>query len=156
MITNYKCAVLVVSQTIFFLFLYLNVRRFYYRRVVKLKTGFCERDLDQTNGLQRNVVYLGWRKAPLYMSPHTGKGGGVVGSQPISTAAHRAQIKIWRSNSIFSLWIRTNEQQISEMHGEEDSIQTTLNRFWPPICNRIPSLSVQGHGAIEGVRSKVG
>ncbi len=36
-------------------------------------------------GLQIDVVYLGWPKAPSYMSPIAG-GGGVARSQPMSTA----------------------------------------------------------------------
>jgi hypothetical protein len=54
-------------------------------------------------GLQRDVVYLGWPIAPSYMSPNAGGvgGGGIVGSQPMSTAVHRSPNKLWRSNSIF-------------------------------------------------------
>ncbi len=33
-----------------------------------------------------------------------GRGGGVVGSQPMSTAAHKRPSKLWRSNSIFNLF----------------------------------------------------
>ncbi len=33
-----------------------------------------------------------------------GEGGGVAGSQPMSTAVHRSPNKLWRSNSIFNLW----------------------------------------------------
>ncbi len=44
--------------------------------------------------------------ASLYMSPNAGGmgGGGVAGSQPISTAVHNSTNKLWRSNSIFNLW----------------------------------------------------
>jgi hypothetical protein len=31
-------------------------------------------------------------------------GGGVAGSQPMSTAVHRSPNKLWSSNSIFNLW----------------------------------------------------
>jgi hypothetical protein len=31
-------------------------------------------------------------------------GGGIPGSQPMSSAVHRGQNKLWRSNSIFNLW----------------------------------------------------
>jgi hypothetical protein len=37
-------------------------------------------------GLQRDVVYLGGPIATSYMSPNAGVGGGVSGSQPMSTA----------------------------------------------------------------------
>ncbi len=36
--------------------------------------------------------------------PNAG-GGGVSGSQPICTAVHRSQNKLWRSNSIFNPWV---------------------------------------------------
>ncbi len=38
-------------------------------------------------GSQRDVVYLGWPMAPLYMSPNAGE-EGVAGSQPINPAVH--------------------------------------------------------------------
>jgi hypothetical protein len=38
------------------------------------------------------------------MSPNAGGGGGVAGSQPMSTAVHRSPNKLWRSNSIFNLF----------------------------------------------------
>ncbi len=59
----------------------------------------------QTGGLQRDVVFLCWPIAPSYMSP-SARGGGVAGSQPISTAVHRSPNKLWRSNSIFNLWLQ--------------------------------------------------
>jgi hypothetical protein len=59
---------------------------------------------QKTRGLQRDVVYLGWPIAPSYMSTDA-REGGVVGSQPISTAVHRSPNKLWRSNSIFNLWL---------------------------------------------------
>ncbi len=39
------------------------------------------------------------------MSPNAGGrgGGGVAGSQPMSTAVHRSPNKLWRYNSIFNL-----------------------------------------------------
>ncbi len=56
------------------------------------------------SGLQRDVVYLGRPIAPSYMSPNA-KGGGVAGSQTMSTgtATHRSRNKLRRSNSIFNL-----------------------------------------------------
>ncbi len=51
-------------------------------------SGFCiYRPLkDGVDGSQRDVVFLGWPKAPSYMSPNAGGGG--AGSQPMSTAVH--------------------------------------------------------------------
>ncbi len=44
----------------------------------------------QPRGLQIDVVYFGWPIAPSSMSPNArGGGGGVAGSQPMSTAVHR-------------------------------------------------------------------
>ncbi len=44
--------------------------------------------LTGTRGLQGDVVYLGWIRAPSYMSPNAGGGGGVAEFPPISTAVH--------------------------------------------------------------------
>ncbi len=55
-------------------------------------------------GLQTDVVHLGWPIAPSYMSPNTGR-RGVAGSQPMSTAVHRSQNKLRKSNSIFNPWV---------------------------------------------------
>ncbi len=38
-------------------------------------------------------------------------GGGVAGSQPMSTAVHRSPNKLWRSNSFFSLCLPDNRGQ---------------------------------------------
>jgi hypothetical protein len=60
---------------------------------------------DLLRGLHRDVVYLGGPIAPSYMSPNAGGRGGVAGSKPMTTAVHRSQNKLWRSNCIFYLWI---------------------------------------------------
>ncbi len=60
--------------------------------------------IGHTRGLHRDVFYLGWPIAPSYMSQNAG-GGGVAGSQLMSTAVHRSPNKLWRSNSIFKLWV---------------------------------------------------
>jgi hypothetical protein len=65
-------------------------------------TLYCE---SVIRGLQRDVVYRGWPIAPSYMSPNAGGVGGVAGFQPMSTAVHRSPNKLWRSNSIFNLWL---------------------------------------------------
>jgi hypothetical protein len=44
---------------------------------------------------------LGSLSAPSYMSPNAG-GGGEMGGQPMSTAVHMSQNKLWRSNSILT------------------------------------------------------
>ncbi len=64
-------------------------------------------------GLQRDVVYLSWPIVPSYMSPNAG--GGVSGSQRMSTAVHMftwSPNKLWRSNSIFNLCPPSNVQQL--------------------------------------------
>ncbi len=55
-----------------------------------------------TRELQRDVVYIGWSIAPLYMSPIAG-GGGVAGSQPMSTAVNRSPNKLGTFYSIYNL-----------------------------------------------------
>jgi hypothetical protein len=55
-------------------------------------------------GLEWDDVCLCWPIARSYMSPNAG-GGGVAGSQPMSTAVHRSPNKLWRSNAIFNLWM---------------------------------------------------
>ncbi len=39
------------------------------------------------------------------MSQNAGGGRGVAESQPMCTAVHRSTNKLWRSNSIFNLWL---------------------------------------------------
>ncbi len=59
----------------------------------------------QTGGSQRDIVFLGWPKAPSFMSPAQMRGGG-AGSQK------RVQLCTWspnkhrRSYSIYNLWCR--------------------------------------------------
>ncbi len=45
-------------------------------------------------GSQRDVVYLGWPIAPLYMSPHVEGVRGLRWSQPMSTAVHMEPMEI--------------------------------------------------------------
>ncbi len=64
-------------------------------------------------GLQRDVVYFDWPIAPSFMSPNAGDGGGggVRGlRQSMSTAAHRSQNKLWRSNYIYNRWLDTRKK----------------------------------------------
>ncbi len=52
---------------------------------------------------------LSWlTNSALVYEPECGGSGGVAGSQPMSTAVHRSPNKLWRSNSIFNLWVRAN------------------------------------------------
>jgi hypothetical protein len=71
-------------------------------RIARCGATLSDCDVYWTHrGLQRDVVYLGWPMAPSYMSPNAGgRGGGVAGSQPVSTAVHRSPNKLWRYNSI--------------------------------------------------------
>jgi hypothetical protein len=51
--------------------------------------GFSTNISFYAGGYKRDVVYLCWPLAPLYTSPDArGMGGGVTGSQPMSTAVH--------------------------------------------------------------------
>ncbi len=59
-----------------------------------------------SRGSQRDVVYLGWRIAPWYMSPNAG-GGLRVLSQWVQLCMCTHTLspnKLWRFNSILNLW----------------------------------------------------
>ncbi len=58
-----------------------------------------------SRGSQRDVVYLVWPIGAIVYEPKCGGKGGVAGPQPMSTAVHRSPNKLWRSNSIFNLWV---------------------------------------------------
>ncbi len=68
-------------------------------------------------GLQRDVVYLGWPIASLYMSPNAGGGGGVAGSQSMSTAVNISPI--WISNSIFNLWTHSMRRSFKKQNPDK-------------------------------------
>jgi hypothetical protein len=53
--------------------------------------------------ISRDIVYLGWPIAPLYMSPNAGMRGV---SQWVKLCTWSPN-KLWRSNSIFNLWFLT-------------------------------------------------
>ncbi len=50
-----------------------------------------------------DVVYLGWPKAPSYMSPNAGGGGGLRGLSQWIQLCTWSLNKLWKSNSIFNL-----------------------------------------------------
>ncbi len=63
--------------------------------------------LKTIRGLQRDVVYLCWPKAPSYTSPNSGGLGGLRGlSQWVQLWHHLtwSPDKLWRSTSLFNLW----------------------------------------------------
>jgi hypothetical protein len=69
-------------------------------------------------GSQRDVVYLGWSIGPSYIIPNASGRGEVAGSQPMSTAdtGTWSQNKLWRSNSIFNLWLYViNKKRLTEL-----------------------------------------
>jgi hypothetical protein len=83
--------------------------------------------MSQRGGLQKDV-YLGWPIAPSYMSPNAGEGGAEdAGYQSMSTAVQRSPNKLWRSNSIFNLWLR-----LREMNGSVEWVREIiiLGRYW--------------------------
>ncbi len=42
---------------------------------------------------------------------------GVAGFQPMSTAVHRSPNILWRSNSVFNLWLTLNIEDIAHAIG---------------------------------------
>ncbi len=59
---------------------------------------------------------LSWlTNSGLVNEPKYGGEGGVAGSQPMSTAVHRSQNKLWRSNYIFNLWRKRKERRGSRL-----------------------------------------
>ncbi len=83
-----------------------------------------------TRGLQGYVAYLGWPKAPSYMSPNAGGGGGVAGPQLMSTAVHRSPKNLRRSNFIFSLWVEPLTPVSTDGRGVRTQRRQQL-KFWP-------------------------
>ncbi len=61
--------------------------------------------IGQTRGSQRDGRLSWLTNGDLVYEPKCG-GGGVAGSQPMSTAVHRSPNKLRRSNLIFNLWVR--------------------------------------------------
>ncbi len=57
-------------------------------------------------GSQRDVVHLGLPRAPSYKSPNDAGGGGVRGLSQWVQLCIWSPNKLWRSNSIFNLWLQ--------------------------------------------------
>ncbi len=57
-------------------------------------------------GGYKEMSILAYQKRPRIWAQMRGEGGGgVAGSQPMSTPVHRSPNKLWRTNSIFNLWL---------------------------------------------------
>ncbi len=59
-------------------------------------------------GVYKDVVYLGWPIAPSYTSPNADGGGSCGVSANEYSCVHHvtwSPNKLWRSNSIFNLWV---------------------------------------------------
>ncbi len=75
-----------------------NFKLFLLHKKLRLNWGWVEVELRICpclifRGLQGDVVFRGWPKAPSYYEPKCwGRGGEVAGSQPMSTEYTRAQI----------------------------------------------------------------
>jgi hypothetical protein len=54
---------------------------------------------------KRCRLFLLANSAPSYMSKNAGRGGSSGVSASEYTAVHRSPNKLWRSNSIFNLWV---------------------------------------------------
>ncbi len=50
-----------------------------------------------------------------YMSPNAGGGGELAGPQPMSKAVHGSPKKLWRSYSIFSLYMCTDKESENQL-----------------------------------------
>jgi hypothetical protein len=79
-----------------------SIHRHLRKRLTVVKT------FSKTRGLKRNVVYLCWPIAPSYSSPNAGvwgEGGGDCG-----VSANEYFGVLWRSTSIFILWVRRRKK----------------------------------------------
>ncbi len=69
---------------------------------------------------------LSWlTNSALVYEPICGGRGGLAGSQPMSTAVHRSPNKLWRSNSVFNLWVLTNPSNITQR-----AVYRSPNKRW--------------------------
>ncbi len=83
-------------------------------------------------GLQGDVVYLSWPIAPSYTSLNTGEGAELRGLsqwEQLCTYVTWRPNKLWRSNSIFNLWVDKEGQDLKR--GQ---------------CEAIVSVSAEGRG----------
>jgi hypothetical protein len=73
---------------------------------------------------------LSWlTNSALVYEPKCG-GGGVTGSQSVSTAVHRSPNKLWRSNSIFYLWLSCSRRtELSVIYQNRAAASERLEDF---------------------------
>jgi hypothetical protein len=62
----------------------------------------------QDQGVKKRCRLSWLTKSALRVWAQMRGGEGVPGSQPMSTAVHMSPNKVWRSNSLFNLWEKTN------------------------------------------------
>jgi hypothetical protein len=73
-------------------------------RIVKEDQPFCV-VIEMGHKEMSSIFADQYRPSILVYEPKWGGRGGVAGSQPTSTAVQRSTNKLWRSNSIFNLWV---------------------------------------------------
>ncbi len=75
---------------------------------------------NRSRGSQKDVVYLGWPIAPSYMSPKCWRGGLWGLSQWVQLCTW----KVWRSKSIFNLWIEVTKKIILKYQNNSSPLHT--------------------------------
>jgi hypothetical protein len=79
----------------------LSVKSIFYFHAFEISRSFRTAS-GPSKGLQRDVVYLDWPIAPLYMGPNAGGRGDLRGfSQWVQLYVHRSPNKLGKSYSIF-------------------------------------------------------
>jgi hypothetical protein len=73
--------------------------------------------ISKGRGSQRDVVFLGWPTAPRICAQMRGKGGGVAGSQPMSTAIHKKPNKFCRLTPYLT-WAKASIQRLRDVNDE--------------------------------------
>ncbi len=83
---------------------------------------------------------LSWlTNSALVHEPKCGGKGGILGSQQMSTAVHRSPNKLWRSNSIFNLWLTLTGPGKSPWC----PLSTVVELTDPPTSSRYQALTKQ-------------
>jgi hypothetical protein len=67
--------------------------------------------MSQYQGGCKEMSSILLTNSALVYEPKYGGRGGVAASQPMSTAVHWSQNKLWRFNSIFNLWMKGTEKE---------------------------------------------